>query len=123
MKLQQLRYLGEIAKRDLSFSSAADALHTSQPGISKQMRLLEQELGVDVFVRSGNRIIALTEPGTRIVEIATQVLRQTESIKAAATSSRMAKAGASRSPPPSRSPGTCCRACSRLSSAATRKSS
>jgi LysR family cys regulon transcriptional activator len=84
MKLQQLRYLCEIAKRDLSFSSAAQALHTSQPGISKQMRLLEEELGVDVFVRSGNRIVALTEPGTRIVEIATQVLRQTESIKAAA---------------------------------------
>jgi LysR family cys regulon transcriptional activator len=84
MKLQQLRYLCEIVKRDLSFSGAADALHTSQPGISKQMRLLEQELGVDVFVRSGNRIVALTEPGSRIAGIAHEVLRQMESIKAAA---------------------------------------
>ncbi|MDB5863457.1 MAG: transcriptional regulator, LysR family [Betaproteobacteria bacterium] len=84
MKLHQLRYLCEIAKRDLSFSNAAAALHTSQPGISKQMRLLEQELGVDLFVRSGNRISDLTEPGRRIVDIAAVILRQTDSIKAAA---------------------------------------
>ncbi|HZY08743.1 MAG TPA: LysR family transcriptional regulator, partial [Ilumatobacteraceae bacterium] len=70
MKLHQLRYLCEIVKRDLSFSSAAEALHTSQPGISKQMRLLEQELGVDLFIRSGNRIVELTEPGRRVAEIA-----------------------------------------------------
>jgi LysR family cys regulon transcriptional activator len=85
MKLHQLRYLCEIVRRDLSFSSAAVALHTSQPGISKQMRLLEQELGVDLFIRSGNRIIELTEPGRHIVDIATLVLRQTENIKAAAS--------------------------------------
>src|SRR3954451_4060593 len=84
MKLQQLRYLCEIARRDLSFSSAADALDTSQPGISKQMRLLEQELGVDLLVRSGNRISALTEPGVHIVEIATHVLREVDSIRSAA---------------------------------------
>ncbi len=84
MKLHQLRYLCEIAKRDLSFSNAAHALNTSQPGISKQMRLLEQELGVDLFIRSGNRIIDLTEPGRRIVELAGAVLRQIDGIKAAA---------------------------------------
>jgi LysR family cys regulon transcriptional activator len=84
MKLQQLRYLCEIAKRDLSFSNAAEALHTSQPGISKQMRLLEHELGVELFIRSGNRIIDLTEPGRRIVDIANLILRQAESIKATA---------------------------------------
>lgn len=84
MKLHQLRYLCEIVRRDLSFSSAADALHTSQPAVSKQMRLLEEELGVDLFVRSGNRIVELTEPGRRIVDIANVVLRHTESIKAAA---------------------------------------
>src|SRR6476661_1273110 len=84
MKLHQLRYLCEIVKRDLSFSSAAEALHTSQPGISKQMRLLEQELGVDLFIRSGNRIVDLTEPGRRVAEIANVILRHTESIKAAA---------------------------------------
>ena len=85
MKLQQLRYLCEIARRNLSFSNAAAALRTSQPGISKQMRLLEQELGVDLFIRNGNRIIELTEPGRHIVDIAMLVLRQTDNIKAAAS--------------------------------------
>ncbi len=84
MKLHQLRYLCEIARRDLSFSGAAAALHTSQPGISKQIRLLERELGVELFVRSGNRILELTEPGKRIVDIANVVLRQTDNIKATA---------------------------------------
>ena len=63
---------------------AAATLHTSQPGISKQMRLLEDERGVQLFVRSGNRIVDLTEPGRRIVDIASGVLRGTESLKAAA---------------------------------------
>jgi LysR family cys regulon transcriptional activator len=85
VKLHQLRYLCEIARRNLSFSGAAAALHTSQPGISKQMRLLEQELGVDLFIRRGNRIIELTEPGRRIVDIAMVVLRQTDNIKGAAS--------------------------------------
>lgn len=93
MKLQQLRYLREIAHRNLSFSRAAAALHTSQPGISKQMRLLEQELGVDLFIRSGNRIIELTEPGRHIVDIAMLVLRQTDNIKAAASEYRGGETG------------------------------
>jgi LysR family cys regulon transcriptional activator len=84
MKLHQLRYLCEIAKRDLSFSNAAVSLHTSQPGISKQIRLLEEELGVHLFIRRGNRITDLTEPGRRILDIATIILRQTDGIKAAA---------------------------------------
>jgi LysR family cys regulon transcriptional activator len=84
MKLHQLRYLCEIAKRNLSFSGAAEALHSSQPAISKQMRLLEQELGVDIFLRRGNRIVGLTEPGRRIVDIANGMLRQAQNIKATA---------------------------------------
>ena len=81
MKLQQLRYLCEIETQHLSFSRAAAALHTSQPGISKQMQLLEQELGVPIFVRSGNRILELTAPGRRIVEVASSILRETETLK------------------------------------------
>jgi LysR family cys regulon transcriptional activator len=84
MKLHQLRYLCEIAKQNLSFSRAAAAVHTSQPAISRQMRLLEEELGVELFVRSGNRIVALTEPAQRIVDIANVILRETETLKAAA---------------------------------------
>jgi LysR family cys regulon transcriptional activator len=84
MKLHQLRYLCAIAKQDLSFSKAAAALHTSQPGISKQIQLLEDELGVPLFVRSGNRVIELTAPGRRIVDIASAILRESESLKAVA---------------------------------------
>lgn len=84
MKLQQLRYLAEIAKRGLSFSAAAAALHTSQPGISKQIRLLEDELAVDLFIRNGNRIMDITEPGRRIVELADLMLRQMDNVKTTA---------------------------------------
>lgn len=84
MKLHQLRYLCEIARQGLSFSAAAQALHTSQPGISKQIRLLEEELGVDIFIRNGNRIVEMTEPGQRIIAIASLALRQLDEVKAVA---------------------------------------
>ena len=84
MKLHQLRYLCEIAKQGLSFSAAAAALHTSQPGISKQIRLLEEELEVDLFIRNGNRIIEMTEPARRIVAIAGVVLRELDEVQAVA---------------------------------------
>jgi len=67
MNLQQLRYLNEIVRRGLNISDAAAALYTSQPGISKQIKLLEEELGIEIFVRSGKRIVALTEPGKSIL--------------------------------------------------------
>ena len=51
MKLQQLRYIWEVARHDLNVSATAQSLYTSQPGISKQIRLLEDELGVEVFAR------------------------------------------------------------------------
>lgn len=81
MKLQQLRYLCEVAKQRLSVSDAAVALHTSQPGVSKQIRLLEEELGVELLVRSGKRVVDLTEPGRAIVGVAERVLRETVNLK------------------------------------------
>jgi LysR family transcriptional regulator, cys regulon transcriptional activator len=81
MKLQQLRYLCEVEKQGLSVSDAALALHTSQPGISKQIRLLEEELGVELLVRSGKRVVDLTEPGRAIVAVAQRVLRETINLK------------------------------------------
>ena len=59
MNIQQLRYAHEVGKRDLSVSAAAAALHTSQPGVSKQIRALEEELGVQLFVRQGRRFTAV----------------------------------------------------------------
>lgn len=66
MKLQQLRYFLEVYRCNLNISEAAEILFTSQPGISKQIKLLEDELGVQLFVRHGKRIVAVTPPGQAI---------------------------------------------------------
>ncbi len=84
MKLQQLRYLVEIERHGLNLSMAAVKLHTSQPGISKQIKLLEDELGVAIFVRNGKRVTAVTPPGKAIIEIARRVLHESENLKQAA---------------------------------------
>jgi LysR family cys regulon transcriptional activator len=81
MKLQQLRYICEVARHNLNLSNAAEALFTSQPGISKQIRSLEDELGVDIFVRHGKRVVAVTEPGKAILEIAQRVLKDVENLR------------------------------------------
>lgn len=81
MKLHQLRYLAEVAKSGLNLSAAAEVLHTSQPGLSKQLRLLEQELGSDIFVRNGKRFVALTEAGAAILASAQRVLQETENLR------------------------------------------
>ena len=81
MNLQQLRYLNEIVRCNLNISAAADALYTSQPGISKQIKLLEAELGIDIFVRNGKRLVAITEPGKAILDIAQRMLHDTENLK------------------------------------------
>jgi len=83
MKLQQLRYLVEVARRGLNVSEAAQALHTSQPGISKQIRALEDELGVEVFERRGKRLTAVTEPGKAVLEIAERILAEAANLKRA----------------------------------------
>lgn len=81
MNLQQLRYLREIARQGLKISDAADALYTSQPGISKQIKLLEEELGIEIFVRNGKRIVAITEPGKAILGIAERILLEADNLK------------------------------------------
>ena len=67
MKLQQLRYALEVYRHNLNVSEAADALFTSQPGISKQIRLLEEELGVQIFIRSGKRVVSVSQPGKAVL--------------------------------------------------------
>ncbi|MBN7798816.1 HTH-type transcriptional regulator CysB [Parahaliea mediterranea] len=81
MKLQQLRYIWEVAHHDLNVSATAQSLYTSQPGISKQIRLLEDELGVEVFARSGKHLTHVTPAGEAILKAAGEVLRKVESIK------------------------------------------
>ncbi|HQQ63449.1 MAG TPA: HTH-type transcriptional regulator CysB [Pseudomonadales bacterium] len=81
MKLQQLRYIWEVAHHDLNVSATAQSLYTSQPGISKQIRLLEDELGVEIFARSGKHLTHVTKAGESILKAAGEILRKTESIK------------------------------------------
>lgn len=81
MNLQQIRYVREIAKQDLNLTQAALALHTSQPGVSRQVREFEDELGVDVFVRQGKRLTALTPAGEAVVKICERLLGEVDSLK------------------------------------------
>lgn len=81
MKLQQLRYIWEVAHHDLNVSLTAQSLYTSQPGISKQIRLLEDELGVEIFSRSGKHLTRVTPAGQAILAIAGEILRKVESIR------------------------------------------
>jgi len=84
MNFQQLRYVRETVRRGLNLTEAANALHTSQPGVSKQIRELENELGFDIFVRYGKRITALTEPGRAVLVVIERVLQEAENLKRAA---------------------------------------
>ncbi|WP_028865548.1 HTH-type transcriptional regulator CysB [Psychromonas aquimarina] len=84
MKLQQLRYIVEVLNHNLNVSATAENLFTSQPGISKQVHMLEDELGVQIFERSGKHLTKVTPAGKEIIRYATQVLGKVESIKAVA---------------------------------------
>lgn len=81
MKLQQLRYLCETSYQGMNLSKAAKNLHTSQPAISKQIQMLEAELGVEIFVRNGKRIVQVTPPGQMIIKIAARMLRDADNLK------------------------------------------
>jgi LysR family cys regulon transcriptional activator len=81
MNLQQFRYVSEVAKRGLNVSEAAEALHTSQPGVSKQIRALEEELGVDLFVRQGRRFTAITDAGREVLEGIERILAELANMK------------------------------------------
>ncbi|MGA8055663.1 MAG: LysR substrate-binding domain-containing protein, partial [Burkholderiales bacterium] len=81
MNFQQLRYVRETVRRNLNITEAANALFTSQPGVSKQIKELEEELGVKIFERRGRRFVGLTEPGKAVVKIVERVLQETENLK------------------------------------------
>lgn len=88
MKLQQLRYVREITRRGFSVSAAANALHTSQPGVSNQVQQLEDELGLQIFERHGKRLTDLTAVGRSVVEMADRVLLDVENIHQLAADSK-----------------------------------
>lgn len=81
MKLQQLRYIAEVVNNNLNVSSTAENLYTSQPGISKQVRMLEDELGIQIFGRSGKHLTHVTPAGEKVIGIANDILGKIDSIK------------------------------------------
>ena len=93
MKLQQLRYIWEVAQHGLNVSATADSLYTSQPGISKQIRLLEDELGVPIFARNGKHLTELTAAGEQIVAIAGEILGKIRDIRHIAEEHRHHRVG------------------------------
>src|SRR5512145_234146 len=81
MKLHQLRYLAAVAQTGLNITAAAEKLHTSQPGVSKQIKLLEDELGFQIFVRDGRNLTRVTPAGQQVIERAIRILREVRNIK------------------------------------------
>lgn len=93
MKIRQLHYVLEVAKRGLNVTAAAEALFTSQPGISKQLKLLEDELGVDIFVRNGKHLAEVTPAGKRILIYAEKLLAEADNIRSVAREFRQTDQG------------------------------
>ncbi|MBD3894018.1 CysB family HTH-type transcriptional regulator [Hydrogenophaga sp.] len=81
MNLHQFRFVQEAVRRNLNLTEAAQALHTSQPGVSKGIIELEEELGIDIFVRHGKRIKRVTEPGLQVLKSIEIILREVNNLK------------------------------------------
>ena len=81
MKLQQLHYIREVAKHGLNVSATADRLYTSQSGISKQIRMLEDELGLKIFQRGGKHLTEITQAGRVIISLAGEILDKVDKLK------------------------------------------
>jgi len=81
MNFQQLRYVREAVRQGLNLTEAANVLFTSQPGISKQIRELEDELGVEIFIRRGKRLVDLTEPGRTVVQVIERLLAEADNLR------------------------------------------
>ncbi len=81
MNFNQLRFVRETVRRDFNLTLAAEALHTSQPGVSKAILEFEDELGFSIFVRRGRRLTALTEPGRAVLPIIERLLLEADNLK------------------------------------------
>ena len=88
MKLHQLRYLAAVAQSGLNITAAAQKLHTSQPGVSKQIKLLEDELGFQIFTREGRNLTRITPAGQQVIDRAQHILKETQAIRDLATELR-----------------------------------
>ncbi len=81
MNLHQFRFVQEAVRRNLNLTEAAKALHTSQPGVSKAIIELEEELGIEIFTRHGKRLKRVTEPGQHVLESIAIIMREVGNLK------------------------------------------
>ena len=81
MNLHQFRFVQEAVRRNLNLTEAAKALHTSQPGVSKAIIELEEELGIEIFARHGKRIKRVTEPGQQVLKSVEIIMREVGNLK------------------------------------------
>ena len=81
MNFQQLRIIRETLRQDFNLTEVANALYTSQPGVSKHIKDLEDELGIEIFVRRGKRLLGLTEPGKELAEVVDRILFDTQNLR------------------------------------------
>ena len=81
MNLHQFRFVQEAVRRDLNLTETAKALFTSQPGVSKAILELEEELGIDIFARHGKRLRRVTEPGQQVLKAIEIILREVGNLK------------------------------------------
>ena len=85
MKLQQLKYLLAIVDNGLNITAAAERLYTSQPGVSKQLKLLEEELGMQLFVRKGKSLAGITPAGQQVIDRARLIMQEVDNIRSLAS--------------------------------------
>ncbi|WP_157268620.1 CysB family HTH-type transcriptional regulator [Azohydromonas aeria] len=83
MNLQQLRSVREAVRQGFNLTTVAEVLHTSQPGVSRQIRELEEEIGIELFVRAGKRLTGLTPPGETVLPMIERLLQEAHNIRCA----------------------------------------
>jgi LysR family transcriptional regulator, cys regulon transcriptional activator len=83
VNFQQLRSVREAIRQGYNLTEVAEALHTSQPGVSRQIRELEDELGIEIFVRAGKRLTGLTRPGATVLPMIERLLQEADNLKRA----------------------------------------
>ena len=84
MNFQQLRIIREAVRQDFNLTTVAGTLFTSQPGVSKHIKDLEDELGVEIFVRRGKRLLGLTDPGKELLAVVERILLDTQNARSIA---------------------------------------
>jgi LysR family cys regulon transcriptional activator len=108
VNFQQLKIIREAARRDYNLTEVANMLYTSQSGV-RHIRELEEELGIEIFIRRGKRLLGMTEPGKALLTIAERILNEASNVRRLADLLPMMPPACSPSPPPTPRRATACR--------------